>query len=195
MTSNSSISVTGGNLQSENRPPVKTTSGATEPIFPESQLVIRSWPDSVLDELGHDPRSGYAERFWVSVIGPSCYLALRRFSDQLDRQPDGFEVDTADLALELGLGAKGGRHGPMWRAIERACHFRLAHRQGPMLAVRRRFPPLSRRQLKRMPDHLVAAHEQWQSERLTMTKRKTIALPHEALRSGQAHVDPGDRAA
>ncbi len=170
-------------------------SSPPDPVFPESSLLIRSWPDTVLDELGHDPRSNYAERFWVCVVGPSCYLALRRFAEQLDRQPQGFEIATGDLALELGLGAKGGRHGPMWRAIERACHFRLAHRQGALLAVRRRFPPLSSRQLKRMPDHLVAAHDQWQAERLALSKRKTIALPHEALRPRNVASAPGDRAA
>ncbi len=176
------------------RDPGQPTAG--DPVFPEAILVVRSWPDTVLDELGHDPRSNYAERYWVSVIGPSCYLALRRFAEQLDRHPQGFEIATRDLALELGLGAKGGRHGPMWRAIERACHFGRAHRQGPLLAVRRRFPPLSGRQLRRMPEHLVAAHTQWQTERLSVAKRRTVALPHESLQAlPPLLAKPGDRAA
>lgn len=163
-------------------------------VFPEHHLDLRAWPDPVLDELGHDPRSHYAERFWVSVLGPSCYLATRRFVERLDRQPDGVRVSTVELALELGLGAKGGRHGPLWRAIERMCHFRIAHRQGPVLAVRRRLPPLSNRQIKRMPDHLALAHEQWQHQHLALVRRRTVALPPHQI-DQTTDTGPGDQAA
>jgi len=149
-----------------------------EPVFPEDSLTVRAWPDPVLDNLGHDPRSPYVETFWVSVVGPSCYLLLRRFATQLERSPTGFDVDPVALASELGLGAKGGRHGPFWRSLERACHFRLAHRQGPLVAVRRRVPPLSRRQIKRLPNHLASAHDIWEADRLAAGSRRTIALAH-----------------
>lgn len=156
--------------------PQAPKSTGTGPVFPEQELEIRVWPDTVLDELGHDPRSHYAERYWVSVLGPSCYLALRRLVDRLEREPDGFQLQTVELALELGLGTKGGRHGPLWRSIERLCHFGMAHRQGPVLAVRRKMPPLSSRQVRRMPAHLATTHEQWQAERLSLTRRRTIAV-------------------
>ncbi len=32
--------------------------------FPSSDWCIEAWPDPVIDELGHDPRSAYVERFW-----------------------------------------------------------------------------------------------------------------------------------
>ena len=30
----------------------------------------RPWPDPVIDEVGHDPRSAYVETFWLAVLGP-----------------------------------------------------------------------------------------------------------------------------
>jgi hypothetical protein len=33
-------------------------------------LPVRPWPDSVIDALGHDPRSAYVERFWLGILGP-----------------------------------------------------------------------------------------------------------------------------
>ena len=39
--------------------------------LPHPQLAIEPWPDPVIDRLGHDPRSAYVERFWLSILGPS----------------------------------------------------------------------------------------------------------------------------
>ena len=36
-----------------------------------THLLVRPWIDPVLDEVGHDPRSPYVERFWLSSLGPS----------------------------------------------------------------------------------------------------------------------------
>ena len=33
-------------------------------------LTIKPWPDPVIDTLGHDPRSRYAETFWLPTLGP-----------------------------------------------------------------------------------------------------------------------------
>src|ERR1044072_7549640 len=40
-------------------------------------LPVRPWPDSVIDALGHDPRSAYVERFWLGILGPSTTWLLR----------------------------------------------------------------------------------------------------------------------
>lgn len=34
------------------------------------RLRIVAWSDPLVDQLGHDPRSTYAERFWLPVLGP-----------------------------------------------------------------------------------------------------------------------------
>ncbi len=145
------------------------------PTFPEEQLSVTAWPDPVLDQLGHDPRSMYVEKFWLSILGPSCLLLLRRLAIELERNPEGFVLEPLPWAQELGLGMKGGKHGPFWRSIERACRFGTAQRVGQSLTVRRRLPPLTARQAERLPAHLKAAHEAWLAERLNMGKRQTIA--------------------
>jgi hypothetical protein len=55
-----------------------TTEPTTEPRalqFPTDELAIVAWPDPVIDELGHDPRSAYVERFWLSILGPSSIMS------------------------------------------------------------------------------------------------------------------------
>jgi hypothetical protein len=138
-------------------------------------LTVRAWIDPVVDNLGHDPRSSYAERFWLAVVGPSCLLLLRRLSHGLEQTPDGFELVCREWAAELGLGMKGGKHGPFWRAVERACRFRAAQRNGDLLVVRRRLPPLSARQVERLPDHLRDQHRDWLDEQLARPRRGTLA--------------------
>lgn len=45
---------------------------ATHPSDPLDRVLrIQPWPDPLLDDQGHDPRSAYVERFWLPVLGPS----------------------------------------------------------------------------------------------------------------------------
>lgn len=147
----------------------------TDPSFPVDQVLVTAWPDPVLDRLGHDPRSSYVEQYWLSILGPSCLLLLRRLAAELERNPDGFDLDTVQWASEMGIGMKGGKNGPMWRAIERGCRFGAARRNGGRLAVRRRLPPLTARQIERLPLRLQHSHHEWTEARLLRTNRQTIA--------------------
>jgi len=134
---------------------------------PATLLTVSPWPDPVIDALGHDPRSTYVEQFWLGILGPSTTWLLRRLAAGLDAFPTGFELDLADTAASLGLGAKGGRHSPFMRALGRCCQFDLAMaRSDGALAVRRKVPPLNRRQVLRLPPSLVAAHQAWQESEL-----------------------------
>lgn len=122
-------------------------------------LAIEAWPDPVIDALGHDPRSLYVETYWLGTLGPSTTWLLRRLAAGLESEPGGFELDLAETARCLGLGDRGGRHSPFRRAIERLVQFDMAHRRGSQaLAVRRKLPPLNRRQVGRLPSSLQAAH-------------------------------------
>jgi hypothetical protein len=144
------------------------------PVFPESRLEVRPWPDPVLDHLGHDPRSTYVERYWLPILGPSSTWLLRRLAGGLDEHPDGFELEPTAWAVELGLGMRGGRHGPFWRSVDRACRFGAARRHGPVLAVRRRLPPLTSHQVARLPDELRRRHDAWLAEQLAQPRRATV---------------------
>jgi hypothetical protein len=132
---------------------------ATPSLTPS--LTVRPWPDSVIDQLGHDPRSAYVERFWLPVLGPSACWLLRRLAARLERDPDGFELPVDETALSLGLGVRPGRQAPLRRTIERCCQFRVTHLDGEAatLLVRRKLPPLTRNQVTRLPESLQAAHQ------------------------------------
>jgi len=130
-------------------------------------LVIRPWPDPVIDVLGHDPRSAYVERFWLGILGPSTTWLLRLMAAGLEASPDGYELDLAETASTLGLGTRGGRHSPFMRALARCCRFHLAElRPDGSLAVRRKVPPLNRHQLIQLPPSLQEAHREWQESTL-----------------------------
>lgn len=148
----------------------------TPPTYPVPTLAVRAWPDPVIDEVGHDVRSLYVERFWLGLLGPSATWLLRRLVSGLDEHPDGFELDLALTATELGLGNRSGRNSPFFRSIERCCRFGAAHQVDEgVLRVRRKLPPLTRAQLARLPDPLQEAHQAW-------VDGPTTTLPVDQLR-------------
>ena len=125
------------------------------------------WPDVVIDALGHDPRSPYVESYWLAVLGPSTTWLLRRLASRLEVEPDGFSLDLAETARSLGLGMRGGRSSPFVRALGRCVVFELARPHSyDSLAVRRRLPPLSRRQVLHLPESLQHSHRRWQDAQL-----------------------------
>ena len=130
-------------------------------------LPIRPWPDEVIDNLGFDPRSWYVETYWLGVLGPSTTWLLRRLATGLESSPSGFELDLADTARQLGLGDKGGRNSPFVRSLARVVQFELAQfDEKGVFAVRRKIPPLNRRQINRLPESLRASHQQYLEEQL-----------------------------
>jgi hypothetical protein len=161
-------------------------------------LPIRPWPDGVIDALGHDPRSTYVERFWLGILGPSTTWLLRFLANGLDAAPEGFDLDLASTAQALGLGARGGRHSPFMRALSRCCQFDVAEaRPDGVLAVRRKLPPLNRRQIVRLPPELAAAHQAWQEAQLQtpaheQQRRRARRLALSLLELGEG-VDDAER--
>ena len=130
-------------------------------------LAVRPLPDDVIDNLGFDPRSHYVETYWLGILGPSTTWLLRRVVAGLETSPAGFDLDLGETAQCLGLGDKGGRHSPFMRSLARLVKFDLAQPQGHgVLAVRRKVPPLNRRQVMRLPATLQAAHIAMQEESL-----------------------------
>jgi hypothetical protein len=126
-------------------------------------LDIRPWPDPVIDVLGHDPRSNYVETYWLSVLGPSTTWLMRRLARGLETAPAGFTLSLDETARALGLATTGSKHSAFARALTRCVQFDLAQEQGNgVLAVRRKVPPLSRRQIVRLPADLQQSHAEWQ---------------------------------
>ena len=154
------------------------------PVFPTDVLHVRPWPDVVIDEVGHDPRSPYVERFWLGVLGPTATWLMRRLAAGLEEAPAGFELDLAGTASELGIGNRGGQTSPFVRSLQRCCRFGAAELvDDATLRVRRKLPPLTRAQVERLPEALRGSHDQWTARH---APGSTVAVEH--LRNRARHL-------
>ena len=136
-------------------------SNTPSPTTIASTLAVRPWIDPVIDDDGFDPRSRYVEIFWLGVLGPTATWILRRLVAGLERSPDGYDLDLHATAQAMGLSYTSGRTSPFSKALQRCVMFGLAHPIDGGLAVRRRVPPISFRHLRRMPESVQAAHDDW----------------------------------
>ncbi len=159
------------------------------PAFPFESVRVVPWIDPLTDRVGHDPRSAYVERCWTGVLGPTTTLLLRRLADRFDADPDGFELPLADTAASLGLGGFAGRNSPFARALQRTAQFGLARFGTGGMAVRRRLPPLTHRQLERLPAEVRQAHLAWVHH---PSARPALADPERVARAARSLLDLGD---
>jgi len=158
-----------------------------------THATIRPWSDPIVDERGHDPRSAYVERYWLSVIGPTATLIMRRFADEFDLDPDGFVVDLAHTASTMGLSYTKAEHSPFGKALNRCVMFGLAHPTADGFAVRRMFPNVAQRHLNRLPDDVQQSHYDWARRTIRIDRRdleqRLIGLgvdPRAAARASEA---------
>lgn len=136
-----------------------------------AHAAIRPWDDPVVDARGHDPRSAYVERFWLSVIGPTATWIMRRLADEFDLQPDGFTIDLDQAATSMGLSFSKGHNSPFGKALHRCVMFGLAQPTSDGFAVRRRFPTVAQRHLKRLPIDVQTTHDEWARRTVTIDRR------------------------
>ncbi len=145
-----------------------------------TSVVVRPWVDHVIDKVGYDVRSVYAEMFYLSVVGPTSLWLLRRLVAGLEHYPDGYELDLGETARALGLGYTTGKAGPFLKSLDRCAMFGLTRSSTEGLAVRRKLAPLPRRLLDKLPPHLQAAHAEWtparrQPDELALARATSIA--------------------
>ena len=120
-------------------------------------LQVRPWDDPVLRRTGHDPRSVYVERFWLTVLGPSAVWLLRLLAREFDElgPHDDLQLDLEFTARRLGLQHRGGRQSTFIRTVDRCRMFDLAYfDDDAVLQVRRRVPPVPHQLYVRMPREL-----------------------------------------
>jgi hypothetical protein len=129
-------------------------------IVEHDPVAVSALHDPVVETLGYDARSEYVETYWLAVLGPSCVLAARRLTSWLEAEPAGYAVPLSEFARSLGLGAGTARHAPVVRTLARLVDFGIA-RVDSSYAMRTAFPPLTVRQVARLPEHLAAAHAAW----------------------------------
>ena len=149
-------------------------------------LIVLPWHDPVVEAIGYDARSAYVELFWLGILGPTSTWLLRRLVTGLDAYPDGYELDLAETANALGLSLTAGVHSPFGKALNRCIMFGMAHETARGIAVRRQIPPLAQRQLRRLPPHLQAAHDDWVGRRTTEPNHlaRAVELAAAMLRVG-----------
>jgi hypothetical protein len=87
---------------------------------------------------------------------------MRHLVTLLDTSPEGFDLDLDECANALGLGRRPGANGAFPRTLARCCQFGAARFLAPTtLQVRRKLPPLTRRQIARLPESLRDDHARW----------------------------------
>ena len=125
-------------------------------------LTVTAWPDPVLDRFGHDPRSAYAERFWLAVVGPSSLWLLRLLATRFDDHPQGYEIDLLDTARSIGISSRGGAHSAFAHTVARVVQFGFAQFvESDTIIVRPRLASLTKRQTLRLPKSLQQQHVEW----------------------------------
>jgi len=125
-------------------------------------------PDARVRRIGFDLTDPYVEQCWSAVIGPSSTLLLRRLPTLWVNQVPA-EIDAAELSGSLGLGAGVGERSRLASTLDRLVNFGLA-RTAPDsagLEVYRQVPPLTQRQLARVPEWTRAAEERLLGAHLT----------------------------
>ena len=133
-------------------------------LLVEKTLVVVPWLDPIVDEVGFDVFSRYAEMFWLPIMGPSALWIQRRIVMGFAEFPGGYEMDTAEIALAVGLSFTQGANCPFTRALRRCQWFGAAQSVHGGLAVRIKLPPVSRRQIQRFPVSLKQSLASWSAE-------------------------------
>lgn len=115
--------------------------------------------DPSRDPDNFDPRSEYAENFWLPILGPSTMWFMRKVAERFDYEPEGFELDLLETSHALGITGKGGRNNAFHRALNRAVSFQMGRTvDDTTIAIRRFMPQLHRGQINRLPPRLQKRH-------------------------------------
>ena len=118
-------------------------------------------PVPSVGRLGFPLDHPYLEQCWAPVVGPSSVALLRhcvaRWQDAVPARAAG-----AELSAEIGLGGtRLTANGPLWRTMNRLERFGFLqlHHDGTELRVYTHVPPVSGRQLDRLPPWSRSRHE------------------------------------
>ena len=131
-----------------------------------SEAYILPLSDPSVDPTGHDPRSQYAESFWLPVLGPSTLWLLRHLAQRFDLEPDGFVLDLGDTASALGIRSNGGRNNAFQRSMGRMVGFNMGRVVDERtLEVRRLLPWLHSGQVRRLSESRQRLHGRVRADR------------------------------
>lgn len=142
------------------------TMSAPLEISSNDAINICQWEDATTEQFGFDPRSHYAELFWLPILGPSTMWLLRNLAQRFDTEPDGFQLDINEASRAIGIGSKGGRSSSFNRTITRIVNFGMGRQvDSATIAVRRILPSLHAGQLRRLSPTARRLHHHLLEER------------------------------
>jgi len=130
----------------------------TDPVATRERFVLRPWAAPAVEAHGFPVTSIYTEAVLLPILGPPAVLCLRRLGSLAAGRPEGTEVDTAQLARDLGLGDGLGRQSQITKTLGRLCGFGMERWSGPGLDVRTAVAPIPERHLRRLSPELVGLH-------------------------------------
>jgi hypothetical protein len=132
------------------------------PLEDLDSIPVVAWIDDALDNVGHDPRSVYVEKFWLPLLGPTCVWMMRNIALSFESNPEGFELDFELTARQIGLGDRNGRRSPFQRSLRRLISFDIARAtEHGDLAVRRFLPVVPAQYMIRLGAAAGESHRQW----------------------------------
>ncbi len=125
------------------------------------ELVAQPHPDPKIRRVGFDLAHPYVEQCWGALLGPSGVTILRRLPILWEHEEPA-RLPATELARSLGLGSATSGGGRFARALDRLEDFRVAHWIDPdrSIAVYTQLPPLTDRQLDRLPAWTHRAHHE-----------------------------------
>lgn len=164
------------------------------PIAPDlsgrTTALIIPLADAEFDAAGFDPRSHYAETFWLPILGPSTLWLMRNIAQRFDTEPDGFTLDLVDTSTALGIRSKGGKNNSFHRAIGRVVSFNMGRTiDDATLAVRRVMPALHSGQIRRLSPRLQQQHHETLRARVEHREEdllRSAKVAHTLLRLGDS---------
>ena len=123
------------------------------------QIAVVPLFDPAVEADGYYLSSLYVELFWLPRLGPTSFALARNLERKLHVWPDGYELDCALTAIQLGVGHHQGGRSPFSSALGRlAANGFVEWRDEATLAVRRRVRRLPGRLAEQLPEALAVAH-------------------------------------
>lgn len=140
-----------------------------------TEALILPYSDQEVDVSGFDPRSHYAESFWLPILGPSTLWLLRSVASRFDVEPNGFTMQLEEASASLGIRSNGGRNNAFQRSLHRLVGFNMGRTiDEQTLEVRRVMPLLHAGQVRRLSPRLQRQHQEAVQNREAHRQEDTI---------------------
>jgi hypothetical protein len=123
---------------------------------PATQTLLLTNHRTPRDNIGHDPRAPYIERFWLPLIGPSAAWLVRLAAYGFDTT-NTYQTDATALAQAIGI-RTASRLNTTFNRLE---YFGLATPTPGQWALRAAIPWLDNGHVRHLTPNLKTEHGAW----------------------------------